>query len=130
MAARSEGLITDSLIHLWNATSAPAAGTTCVANSGAVGQTKPVLTQIGWSIRNVTAAAFTATLSVRDVSAAGTVLASWDVICAVNSAQIDTFGVNILGSKGGAIYVDWGTPAASVTQKVSIAGWRAQSDNS
>jgi hypothetical protein len=130
MANRSEGLITDSLIHLWNATSAPAAGTTCVANSGAVGTTKPIITHLGWSIRNATAASYTATLSVRDVSAAGTVLASWDVVCAANVGQLDNFGLNIIGSKSGALFVDFGTPAASVTQKVSIAGWRNQSDNS
>jgi hypothetical protein len=38
--------------------------------------------------------------------------------------------VNILSSRGVPIYVDFGTPAASVTQKVSIAGWRNNSDNS
>ena len=130
MANRSEGLIVDSLIHLWNATSAPAAGTTCVANSGAVDRQKNVLTQLGWSIRNVSAAAYTATLNVRDASPAGTVLASWDMIVGTNSAQLDTFGVNILSSRGVPIYVDFGTPAASVTQKVSIAGWRNNSDNS
>lgn len=130
MANRSEGLITDSLIHLWNANSAPAAGTTCVANSPALDTTKPILTQLGWSIRNATAAAFTATLSVRDVSIAGTVLATWDIVTATNGGNVDTFAVNLAGSKGKSIFVEFGTPAASVTQKVSIAGWRNQSDNS
>ena len=130
MANRSEGLITDSLIHLWNATHAPAAGTTCTANSGAVDKQKNVLTQLGWSIRNASAAAVTATLSVRDASPAGTVLASWDTIVAVGGSQLDTFGVNLLSSRGVPIYVDFGTPVASVTQKVSIAGWRNNSDNS
>lgn len=130
MANRSEGLITDSLIHLWNANHAPAAGTTCVANSGVVDTCKPIITQLGWSIRNATAAAFTATLSVRDVSIAGTVLATWDIVTAVGGGNVDTFRLNIVGSKGKALFVEFGTPAASVTQKVSIAGWRNQSDNS
>lgn len=130
MAYRDRELLIDSLIHVWSAANAPAAGTTCVASVSAnSSHEKMRLTQLGWSIRNAGAAAYTATLNVRDASAAGPVLGSWDVVIPTAVSQADTWAVNYVGSKGNPLFVDFGTPAASVTQKVSIAGWRNQSSD-
>lgn len=130
MSKNADGFITDSLNHIANANHAPAAGTTCVASvSTNSGHEKLHLTSLGWSIRNVTAAAFTATLSVRDGSIAGTVLATWDILCAANAGQLDNFATHIMASKGNPIVAEFGTPAASVTQKVSIGVWRNQSND-
>ena len=123
MAAREAALIIDSLGNNWNANSAPTAGTTCTASVAPAAKGRVNLSVLGWSVRNATAAGVTVTLSVRDASIAGTVLASWDMLVATASALTDTFYPQIRGLRGNAISVDFGAPAASVTQKVNIAGW-------
>lgn len=129
MSKRESALVVDSLAHGWSAYQATAAGSTCTANV-AVGSAheRLHLTQLGWSIRNAGAAAYTATLNVTDSSIGGTVRASWDMIVPVGHL-LDTFNLNIMGLKGAALNVDFGAPAASVVQKVSIAGWRDQSND-
>lgn len=123
MAYRDRALIIDSLGNNWTAANAPAAGATCVASVPAVKYARNHITQLGWSCRNAAAAPFTASLAVRDASIAGTVLATWDIVVVNGTGQQDTFALNIKGLKNSALFVEFGTPAASVTQKVSAAGW-------
>lgn len=131
MSKRGDGLLTDMLAHNCSATASPNAGTTCTANVAPVAGSheKIHLTNLGWSIRNVTAAAFTATLNVRDATIGGTVLATWDIVIGANAGLQDSWAVNIMGLRGNAVNVDFGAPAASVTQKVSVQGWRQISDD-
>lgn len=126
MANRADGLIINSLGDNVSSTHAPAAGTTAQATiAPSSGMARVCLTNIGWSIRNATAAAYTATLNVRDVSAGGnTVVASWDVVVAVGGSAQDSFNYTYKGIRGDSVQVDFGTPAASVVQKVNVAGWR------
>jgi hypothetical protein len=126
MAKRADEVIIESLANRWNASSFPAAGTSCVASvSGPNPSTscKINLDSLGWSARNATAAAVTLTLSVRDASLAGTTLAAWDVIVGTGVSQQDNFAVKVQGVRGNPLFIDFGTPAASVTQKISAAGW-------
>ncbi len=128
MARREEGLIIDSLGHSWNAQASPSAGTTCTCSvAPSSGLTRVMLTNLGWSIRNAGAAAFTATLNVRDASIAGTVLASWDMIVGAAASLQDTYPLSIKGIRGHNLSFDFGTPASSVTQKVSAMGWEEKS---
>lgn len=125
MAQRDRALIIDSLGNNWNAYNTTASGTTLAVSSPTPAAKERIhLTQIGWSERNVAAATYTSTLSVRHASINGTVVASWDILPAVGASLQDSWVVNIMGKKGVPISVDFGTPLASVTQKVSIAGWR------
>lgn len=129
MAFRDRGLIIDSLGHnVFNTTTVT--NVTCSASlapSAGVGTSKLTLTQLGWSIRNLTAAAYTATISVRAASIAGTVLASWDVMPAANGFALDNFVTNIKGAQGQTLNVDFSPQAASVYMKLSIAGWEEKS---
>ena len=130
MAKKADELIIDSLSNNWQVNHAPSAGTTCTASvqpTMAGSHERLHLTQLGWSIRNVSAAAYTATLSVRDATIGGAVLGTWDIVIASNTGLQDSWAVNMIGLKGNALNIDFGTPAASVTQKVSAAGWRNQS---
>ena len=125
MANRDKALIIVSLGNNWNANNTTASGTTLAVSSPTPAIKERIhLTQLGWSQRNVAAAAYTSTLNVRHASVAGTVIASWDIIATLNASVQDTWVVNLMGKRGVPLVVDFGTPLASVTQKVSIAGWR------
>jgi len=143
MANKSEGLFADYMRERWTATNNPAAGTTCVAAaSGVAGGTglpanflgakeRFIIESLIYSARNVTAAAVTLTASVRASSITGTVLASWDVIVGAGASVQDCFAqLNFPAPRGQDLVVEFGTPAASVTQKVAAAGWieRSQVD--
>lgn len=128
MAIRDAGLIIDSLGHNFNKVGNPNAGTTCtVSVAPSCSTTRMMLSNLGWSIRNAGAAAYTATLNVRDASIGGTVLATWDIVIGAAAGLQDTWLVNVKGLRGNAINVDFGTPASSVTQRVSLAGWEEKS---
>lgn len=128
MANKADALLTDYLYERWNAVSAPAAGTTCVANVGATGMpayNRIMIEMISFSARNVTAAAVTLTLSARAASIAGTSLGSWDFIVGANASIQDCYSqVNIAGIRGQDVFLEFGTPQASVTQKISASGWK------
>jgi len=125
MAFRDKALIIDSLGNNWSANNTTASGTTLAVSSPTPAAKERIhMTQLGWSERNAAAAAYTSTLNVRHASIGGTVVASWDIIAALGVSVQDTWVVNLMGKKGVPLVVDFGTPLASVTQKVSIAGWR------
>ena len=123
MAYRDRALIIDSLGNNWNATGTTAAGTTVAVSSPTPAAKERIhLNQLGWSIRNAGAAAYTATLNVRGAGA--TVIAAWDIQVAAAASLQDSWAVNLMGKRGAAMTVDFGTPAASIVQRVSVAGWR------
>lgn len=131
MANRDRALLIDSLGTNWAVTStsngSAAAGTTAAASvSGSVSTERIHMTQLGWSIRNNGAAAFTATLNVAHASGTTvpTVIGSWDVVPAAAGSAQDSWFVNYLGKKGKGLQAYFAAPATSVVQKVSIAGWR------
>jgi hypothetical protein len=128
MAKRDADLIIESLSQRWNAVSTPSAGTSCVASVSPLpnqfgGNWKANCDSLGWSVRNLTAAAVTTTLEVRDASIAGGVIASWDFVVAANGGAADNFAVKVQGVRGNPLYINFGTPNVSVVQKVSAAGW-------
>jgi hypothetical protein len=128
MANSSDGLFRDYMRERWTASSAPTAGTTCVASVGNSAtmhsKARNIVESLIYSARNVTAATVTLTASIRAASIAGTVLASWDILLAANASVQDCFAqLNIPAPRGQDLFAEFGTPATSVTQKVSIAGW-------
>lgn len=129
MAKKADELIIDSLSNNWQQNHAPSAGSTCTASvqpSMAGSHERLHLTQLGWSVYNK-GATYTVSLNVRDASINGSVLATWNMVIAAGASLQDSWAVNLIGLKGNAINVDFGLPASSVTQTVSIAGWRNQS---
>ena len=127
MAGRADGLITDSLSQNIDSYTT-GANVSLVATLSPVGQTKVTMTNIMWSIRNATAAAYTATMTVRNASPAGTVRASVDMIVPVGASLQDSYQVNIKSKVGTSLVAYWDTFAASVTGKVAAIGWRQNND--
>ncbi len=125
MAYRDRALIIDSLGSNWFAQASPSIGVTASASVTPAAPTiRPHLTQLGWSLNNSAgAAAATGKISVKNSSTAGTVYGAWDIGAAAGGFAQDTWSVNIKGKKGKPFFVDSGTPSASATYKVSIAGW-------
>lgn len=126
MSKRSDGLLADELAHRWAVTSAPAAGATVVASvSAAQAHEKLTLDCLSYTIKNMSAAAFTVTTSVRDASVAGTVLASWDEIIGVAvTGGKHLEGLGISTAKGNSLFFTQDTVLASVKATVNATGWR------
>lgn len=126
MAFRDRAAVIESMTNLWNNTHAPSAGTTCAATVvPALPTTRVHLTNIGWSVANATLSTGpSSNLEVRHRSIAGTLIASWTINpIGLGSFQDQWSGMNLMGKKGAAMVVDFTAPVASITQKVSIAGW-------
>ena len=132
MSKKSAELIAEQLANRWSARHAPSAGTTCVVSQAVIGgqpNGRHVLDAIMGSVYNKTAAPVTVTVSIRDASIAGTVLADWDFIAdsvaaAAGAACVAfAFAPQIQGIRASAMFAEFGTPNASVVQKLSIAGW-------
>lgn len=125
MAAHEKALLIDSLSNNFVRTAGPAAGTTCSASvSPAAPTSRVMLTNLGWAINNVAGTTGPmSTLTVSSGSIAGTVLASWRITPVGLGSFQDSWTVNIKGKKGVSVAAFWGTPSASVTQSVSMAGW-------
>lgn len=128
MAYRDRALLMESLGNVWQGVTA-SAGTSAAVATASLSVAPAVkervhLTQLGWSIRNNGAAAYTATLSVKHASTGGTVIASWDITPAAAGFAADTWCLGLMGKKGVKLWIDFGTPGISVVQRVSAAGWR------
>lgn len=132
MANKSEGLFTDYLFNRWAVTSAPAAGTTCVASVGkgagstnlSLGKGRHILEGVIYSLKNLTGASVTAVMEVREASIAGTVLASVDIIVAAGVTVQDCFSQwYIPATRGNDLCVSFNTVQASVAQKLNPFGW-------
>ena len=128
----NKDVMNDFLTKRFSDTDAPNAGT-AVSVSSQIGDA-PIGTQqrhnletLIYSIKNQTgagAALATVTVSVRHATAAGTVIASFDHLIAPSStANVAMTELCIQGKRGKAIRVTMDTVVASLTQKVSIAGW-------
>lgn len=115
-----------SILGRWGRTSNPAAATTAIATVEAVAGTRHTLDVLTASQRNQAAAAYTATLTVRDASAGGTILAQTEFVTAVNAVDRADLVLKQPGLVGNAIVALWDPPAASVTQKVHMSGWSDQ----
>ena len=131
MAYRDRSLLIDSLGSNFAATTtsagtAAAVASACCSVQAASGHERIRLTQLGWSVRNHQAAGVTMTLQVSHATGTSvpTVLASWDLFPAAAGYALDNFVVNFMGKKGLGLQAVMNTPLGSVTQKVSIAGWR------
>jgi alkaline phosphatase len=122
----------DFLTKRWNDTDAPSSGT-AVSVSSQLNDT-PIGTQqrhnletLIYSIRNFVGAGgavATVTVSVRHATPAGTVMASFDHLIAASSVvNVSMTEMGFQGKRGKAIRVTMDTVVASLTQKVSIAGW-------
>ena len=106
----------------WTETNNPAAGTTCVISVAAAGGSRHVIEQLLVSQRNQTAAAYTATLTVRDSSIGGTVLAQQDFLTGAAAMTQGNPQIEVRGLHGNAVVAHFAPPAASVTQKITAAG--------
>jgi hypothetical protein len=125
MASKDSSLTIDYYSNRFAARSAPSAGTSCVATQAA--PASPIsrinVENVLYSIRNSTAAGVTYTLSVRDASSGGTVLADFDFVVATATQQQGSLYVQVPGLRGNAVVAEFGTPASSVTQKVIMTGF-------
>ena len=124
MNAKAQEALIHSILRRETVTHNPAAGTTAVVNIAAVPKVKYTMDTIMVSQRNQTAAAYTATLTLRDASIAGTVLAQWEFVTAVNAVDRYSEAIALPGLINSAIFLVWDPPAASVTQKVAITSYR------
>lgn len=121
-----DGLLADQMRERFTGTSAPSAGATCAANTGVTlssSKARNVLESIIFSARNVSGGVVTLTCSVRAISIAGTAIASWDILVANNTSVQDCYNIRLPAPRGQDLWVEFGTPVSSVTQKVSIAGY-------
>ena len=119
----------DFLTNRWVATSAPAAGTTCVASVAPQGpQSRIHLETLLYTIDNrgvSTGLKQTVTVNVRVGSIAGTVIAA--IPLTVYSSTVQNVGLTNLGipgERGVGLNVSMNTVIASLVQAVNIAGWR------
>src|SRR5690348_14485945 len=125
MSKRADELVFESLHNRWSTTSNPNAGSSCVCSSKAA--LSPVSRQnmdaITYSIVNQTAAAILNTLSIRNGTATGTVLAQLRI--QVPTAQSVQFNgaINLPGKIGSNFEIDISGANASVLQNVSAQGW-------
>lgn len=123
MAQRADGLIIESLGNGWtNCTTGANVTVTC--GTSAAAKERIHLTQLGWSFKNLTGAAATVALQVRDASVAGTLLAQWQIMVPNATTLQDSFFVNIQGLRGNPLYIATDTVVANLTQSLSTAGWR------
>lgn len=126
MNRANEALIA-SILDRWTTTHNPSANTTALATVAAVNNARHTLDTLIVSQTNMTAAAFTATLTVRDASIAGTILAQVDFVTAVNASdRFSEAKIGLQGLKNSALAIHFAPPAASVTQKITIAGYTQQ----
>ena len=122
MSKRSDGLIIESLGNGWNMCTTGANVTVSCSVSPAI-KARAHLTQLGWSIKNLTGAASTVAIHVRDASIAGTILAQWQIMTANGATNQDTFAVNIQGLRGSPLNIATDTVVASLTLSINTAGW-------
>ena len=123
MSAKSTESLVASILQRWSETHNPAAGTTAIASHAAAANYRHTLDILVASQFNQAAAAFTATLTIRDASIAGAILAQLNFVTA--AAGIDRFNqrVAIPGLVANAINAAWEPPGTSITQKVAISGY-------
>lgn len=124
MANKADELILYEYANRWNAHAEPAAGTTCVGTLAAVPKAVHNCVSLSYSILNLTAATVNSTLSIRDASIGGNVLARWLFATAAAGANQGTLAnIELPGLMGSALVAEFGTPTASVTQTVAMCGW-------
>lgn len=123
MNPKSQEALISALLRRWSETHNPSANTTCVVSKAALGLSTHVLDTLTASQRNQGAAAFTSTLTVRDASPAGTILAQMEFVTGTNAAERENLKLGIRGLKGNAIVAVFDPPGASVTQKITAAGY-------
>ena len=130
MSKRSELLLACMLGNRWDKTHAPTAGATLILSSPSIATTPQARTHLEtfwYSIRNMMgagAANTTVTFSIREASAAGTVIASVDhLVSPSSSANVSASDLHITGKRGNAIAVTMDTVVGSVKATVNIAGW-------
>ena len=127
MANRADSLIAWMFGNRWRATHAPAAAATLVlASPQPQSSTERVhLETMFYSIANKNAGNdFTVTVSIRNASAAGTVLASLDeLVLASQTAKVSMSAMAFPGKDGQALAITMDTVLASVKATCNIAGW-------
>lgn len=126
MSKRSDLLVACMLGNRWRATSAPSAGTTCVANiptAGLQATQRVHLENLFYSIRN---GGGNVTVQVQVRGANGnTVYATMDhILQATSSIAVSVAGMAFANPKlGVGLNVFMTTVLASVVQAVNISGW-------
>ena len=122
MAAHDRALIIDSLGNGWTDSTAGANVTLTPGVTPAI-KGRAHLTQLGWSMKNLTASNATTVMTVRDASIAGTILGQWEIIVAAGVTGHDCWNPNIQGLRGNRLLGTFSTVQASVNYSLSLAGW-------
>jgi hypothetical protein len=126
MAGKDAALIIQSLSKRWTQTSNPSAGASCIATQALVAG-EPTgrinLTTLTATQKNLTAAAVTSTLNVRVASITGTVLSSMEFVTNTGVVEWRNNYYDLPGKAGQSMVIEWGTPNASVIQKMTVCGW-------
>ena len=124
MSKKDSQLLIDSLARRWVATHSPSAGTTCVAQApAAVPGGMHYLDALGFSAVQAGGPAQTLVLTVRDSSIAGAVKAQYKMWLPATASVQDTWAVKEHSIAGDTLFVEFGTPNASVVQTINLAGW-------
>lgn len=127
MSKRSDLVVACLLGNRWRATSAPAAGTTCVATAPTpTSATQRVHLETLWySVKNLAGAGVTYTVQVQVRGAANTVLASVDHLVGISqTANVAITNFAFANPKlGTGLNVFMNTVLTSVTQSLNISGW-------
>jgi hypothetical protein len=133
MSKGVDGLFDDYLRQRWSRTSAPAGGSTCEANTGFANisaRQRTILEAIVFSVKNLTAAASTVVMEVREASITGTVLASVEIVTAAGATTADCYSQwyvpasrGVPGTAYGNLSISFNTVQASVVAKLNTCGW-------
>ena len=123
MAGITDRLIKALLYDDFTQTHNPSAGTTAVISITGVKYGRHTITSLLCSAENLTASDFTATLSVRDASIGGAIRAQHQML--VHSQDYDGLSHQcyMSGLNDNALVVEFGTPNASVIQKITVCGF-------
>ena len=118
----NEALIA-TILQRWSKTHNPAIGATVVASIAAVAKTRHTLDVLCVTQKNQATGAHTATLTVRDASVAGDVLASFDFLTAAAASDKLSFDLKLPGLINSGIFVTMVTVLASVKTSVTMTGY-------
>ena len=126
MSKRSDGLLADMLSNRWSYTSS-GTNATLTAAVGAVPQSAKEQVHMDFfylSILNKNTANHTVTATVRDISVAGSALASFPFLVGASQvAQVSISDIHLVATNGKVFAITLDTVAPSVTATCNAAGW-------
>ena len=131
MANRAQGLFGDYLDNRWTYTDSQVNATIAPTMVAAPQSSKEQrhLDYLSIVVLNKSAAASTVTVSVRDASVAGTVIAQYPLLpAAAGNLHLNPANIHLLATVGKGIFATQDTVVTSVVVAVNAGGWTDQSE--